>query len=207
MKRNSIRKRILILWFSCALIMSGCTGKDPVFVDAYSEGEENFTQESMAQEETSDADITGTKKRELSPVVVHVCGAVVNPGVYELPAQSRIADAVYRAGGLCPDADDSYVNMAGIPADGEQVYIPTKQEAVILRQEMKQIGATPGKVNINTADKALLCTLPGIGDTRAESIIEYRQEHGSFLTIEEIMQVSGIKESSFQKIKEKITVN
>lgn len=207
MRKNRIRDIILILGISCALIMSGCAAEEPVFVDAHAAEEESSTHENMTEEEMTGVDIIEPKPQELQPVVVHVCGAVVNPGVYELPAGSRMADAVDMAGGLCQDADDSYVNLAGVPADGEQVYIPTKEESVVLRQEPQQTGVFSGKVNINTADKALLCTLPGIGDTRAAGIIAYRQEHGSFSAIEEIMQVSGIKESSFQKIKEQITVN
>lgn len=207
MRKNRIRDIILILGIGCALIMSGCAAKEPVFVDAHAAIEESSARENMTEEEMTGVDTSEPKPQELQPVVVHVCGAVVNPGVYELPAGSRMADAVDMAGGLCQDADDSYVNLAGVPADGEQVYIPTKEESVVLRQEPQQTGAFSGKVNINTADKALLCTLPGIGDTRAAGIIAYRQEHGSFSAIEEIMQVSGIKESSFQKIKEQITVN
>lgn len=138
---------------------------------------------------------------------MHVCGAVVRPGVYELPAGSRIVDAVDMAGGLREDAEESYVNLANTPSDGEQIFIPTKEEAEHLKQVSQIAEENLGKVNINTADKDLLCSLPGIGETRAESIITYRQQNGLFASIEDIMMVSGIKESSFQKIKELITVN
>ena len=111
------------------------------------------------------------------------------------------------AGGLSEEADESYVNLAGVPADGEQIFIPTYEEAESLRKIPQEGSIASGKVNINTADKSLLCSLPGIGDTRAADIIAYRQEHGGFAVIEDIMQVSGIKEAGFQKIKELITVN
>ncbi len=206
MKNKSIRNGILALELGCALLFTACAGEEPAFVDV-----QTLTEESSVQEEVTEYEASGTKMAGMTPkeqpVVVHVCGAVVNPGVYELPPQSRIVDAVDMAGGLREDADGSYVNLAGIPADGEQIYIPTREESVVLRQEEEQTGATFAKVNINTADKALLCTLPGIGATRASDIIAYRQEHGNFSAIEDIMQVNGIKEGSFQKIKELIVVN
>lgn len=154
-------------------------------------------------------------------IVVHVCGAVNEPGVYELAEDCRVMDAVLAAGGLREDADSEYVNLAATLSDGDKVRIPTKEEVtqmsqvdngwidngVITPQTQKNTEENGlQKVNINTADKELLCTLPGIGETRAESILTYRSEHGSFSQIEDIMQVSGIKESSFQKIKDQITV-
>lgn len=207
MKNKSIKNRILALGVWCALSFIGCAGKEPVFTDVQIATEESTVQEEVAECATYDMDVTGIVMEEAQPVVVHVCGAVINPGVYELPAGSRSIEAVKMAGGLSEDAAERYVNLAKIPVDGEQIYIPTNEEALILEQELDRNGTSSGKVNINTADKALLCTLPGIGDTRASDIIAYRQEHGSFLVIEDIMQVNGIKEGGFQKIKELITVN
>lgn len=170
----------------------------------------------------------GTDLAKEQKIVVHVCGAVCKPGVYELDADSRIMDAVDAAQGFTQDADTEYVNLATVLTDGNKVRIPTKDEVTQMsQQELTQndigvimtqdTGTTSNTgdssntysslVNINTADEALLCTLPGIGSTRAQSIIQYRLEHGSFSKIEDIMLVSGIKESSFQKIKEYITVN
>ena len=145
--------------------------------------------------------------------VVHVCGEVVNPGIYELPAGSRIYEAVKAAGGFTENAEEESVNLASPIEDGVQIRIYSKEEA-----ETLAAGAAPfdgfeasgeGKepvVNLNTATKEELMTLSGIGESRAEDIIRYREENGGFQNIEDIMKVSGIKDAAFQKIKDRITV-
>ena len=145
--------------------------------------------------------------------VVHVCGEVVNPGIYELPAGSRIYEAVKAAGGFTENAAEESVNLASPIEDGVQIRIYSKEEA-----ETLAAGAAPfdgfeasgeGKepvVNLNTATKEELMTLSGIGESRAEDIIRYREENGGFQNIEDIMKVSGIKDAAFQKIKDRITV-
>ncbi len=138
-------------------------------------------------------------------IYVHVCGAVLNPGVVEVPAGSRAQAAVDAAGGFAEAADTAYVNLAAPIADGEQLYIPTKEEAQELRKN--QAAATSGIVNLNTADVKLLCTLPGIGESRAGDIIAYRQQKGGFTDTKEIMQVPGIKASTYEKIKDLITAD
>ena len=168
---------------------------------------------------------------------VHVCGAVRKAGVYELPAGSRVYEAVQEAGGFAADADESYVNQAQRLSDGAKLVIPTVEQveeaAGDSRTEAGQIGiveqagygvsdagtgdgagqtnpvsvAADGRININTATEAQLCEIPGIGATRAAAIAAYRQEHGGFSSIEEIMNVSGIKEGTYAKIKDRITVN
>ena len=185
---------------------------------------EMATEEISTEAMQTTAPVAGTDLAKEQKIVVHVCGAVRVPGVYELKTDSRIMDAVEAAGGFTEDADTEYVNLATVLADGNKVRIPTRDEVtqmsqmgpeqgdtgVITSQDTGNTGNTgdlgSSLVNINTADEALLCALPGIGSTRAQSIINYRLEHGSFSKIEDIMQVSGIKESSFQKIKEYITV-
>lgn len=145
--------------------------------------------------------------------VVHVCGEVANPGIYELPAGSRIYEAVKAAGGFTENAAEESVNLASPIEDGVQIRIYSKEEA-----ETLAAGAVPfdgfeasgeGKepvVNLNTATKEELMTLSGIGESRAEDIIRYREENGGFQNIEDIMKVSGIKDAAFQKIKDRITV-
>ena len=145
--------------------------------------------------------------------VVHVCGEVANPGIYELPAGSRIYEAVKAAGGFTENAEEESVNLASPIEDGVQIRIYSKDEA-----ETLAAGAAPfdgfeasgeGKepvVNLNTATKEELMTLSGIGESRAEDIIRYREENGGFQNIEDIMKVSGIKDAAFQKIKDRITV-
>lgn len=168
-----------------------------------------------------DASLEGTKKaaavsetEAMDPAfVVHVCGEVVNPGIYELPAGSRIYEAVKAAGGFTENAEEESVNLASPIEDGVQIRIYSKDEA-----ETLAAGAAPfdgfeasgeGKepvVNLNTATKEELMTLSGIGESRAEDIIRYREENGGFQNIEDIMKVSGIKDAAFQKIKDRITV-
>jgi len=206
MKKKRISILILALMICALLLFTGCASEMPEFMDVQSVVDDTDRQEDAIQQEISAIEEAAEDEKS-EPVIVHICGAVVNPGVYELPPGSRIVDAVDKAGGLSEDADESYVNLAAVPNDGEQIFIPTIEESVIMKKTRQETGVSSGKVNINTADKALLCTLPGIGDTRAADIIAYRQEHGNFSTIEDIMQVSGIKEGSFQKIKEMIVVN
>ena len=168
-----------------------------------------------------DVSLEGTKKaaavsetEAMAPAfVVHVCGEVANPGIYELPAGSRIYEAVKAAGGFTENAAEESVNLASPIEDGVQIRIYSKDEA-----ETLAAGAAPfdgfeasgeGKepvVNLNTATKEELMTLSGIGESRAEDIIRYREENGGFQNIEDIMKVSGIKDAAFQKIKDRITV-
>ena len=184
----------------------------------------------------------GAQTSDGTVIWVHVCGAVRKAGVYELPAGSRVYEAVQEAGGFAADADESYVNQAQRLSDGAKLVIPTVEQveeaAGDSRTEAGQIGiveqagvqqagygvsdagtgdgagqtdpvsvAADGRININTASEAQLCEIPGIGATRAAAIAAYRQEHGGFSSIEEIMNVSGIKEGTYAKIKDRITVN
>lgn len=144
----------------------------------------------------------GSDKQDF--LYVYVCGAVCEPGVVSLPVGSRADDAVKAAGGMTEEADTAYVNLAAMVADGEKVFIPTREEAEALNQE--QASEENGLVNINKADAAQLCTLPGIGESRAADIIAHREKNGPFETIEDIMKVPGIKTSTFTKISDKITI-
>lgn len=140
----------------------------------------------------------------IEELCVYVCGAVQNPGLVTLPAGSRAGDAVDMAGGMTGEADTAYVNLASLVEDGEKIFIPTKDEVLVF--EKAQEAQENGLVNINTADRAALCTLPGIGESRAADIIAYREKNGSFNTIEDIMKVPGIKTSAFDKIRDRISV-
>lgn len=145
--------------------------------------------------------------------VVHVCGAVLEPGVYILPEGSRIYEAVAMAGGLSKEADGTFLNQAELLTDGEQIYVPTIQEVsegtVVLERSASRTAEADGqemKINLNTATKEQLCTLPGIGESKANSILAYRETNGAYECIEDIMKVEGIKDGLFQKIKDQITV-
>ena len=147
---------------------------------------------------------------------VHICGAVNAPGVYELPQDSRVVDAVAAGGGFAPDADPEACNLAQPVTDGCQIYIMTQEESALADrggrnagiQETEPDAGTDGTglVNINTADAEQLKTLPGIGDSKAAAILAWREENGRFETIEDIMKVSGIKEGAFSKIRDRIRV-
>jgi len=139
--------------------------------------------------------------------VVYVCGEVRNPGVYELKEGSRVFDAVAIAGGYTEDACESYLNLAGIISDEEKIYVPAKDEINQIQQTGLENIDNQGKealININRASKEELMTIPGIGESKAEKIIAYREEHGAFSSPEGIMQISGIKEGMYNKIKDKI---
>ena len=178
---------------------------------------------------TDRTELSDASSEETKTLVVHICGAVSAPGVYELPAGSRIIDAVEAGGGFLPEADEACCNLAEEIVDGCQIYIMTKTESCADGQTEKKAGiqtspdsdmqttdrnvrsnSTPdlenGLVNLNTADVAALMTLPGIGESRAKAIISYREQHGAFAQIEDIMKISGIKQAAFSKIKDKITV-
>ena len=135
---------------------------------------------------------------------VYVCGAVANPGVVEIPQGSRVEDALEAAGGFGAEAGREAVNLADWVSDGQKLYFPKEGEAV--EEPQAQADSASGLVNINTADVAALCTLPGIGESRARDIISYREANGGFGACEDIMKVSGIKTAAYEKIKDKITV-
>lgn len=135
---------------------------------------------------------------------VHICGEVENPGVYEVAAEARLCDVLLLAGGFTPEAATDAVNMAQQVTDGMQVVIPSVQEAAL--SAIEQEAQADGRVELNTATAAQLCTLPGIGESRAAAIIAYREEHGGFSTAEELMQVSGIKQGMFERLKEFVYV-
>lgn len=180
--------------------------------------EENKTEETFEESavESTDSEEKEPDKEKNSSVFVYVCGAVNAPGVYELANGSRIYEAVSLAGGIREDAAEEFVNQAQVVEDGEKIYIPTKEEAeqgsverTAGNANINETGAVEndGKVNLNTASEEELKTLSGIGDTRAKSILEYREINGGFQTIEDLMKVEGIKEGVFDKIKDRITVN
>ena len=159
-------------------------------------------------------------------VYVHVCGCVNAPGVYALPEGSRIYEALEAAGGITEEGAGDFLNLALEAEDGMKVEVPDAEQARLWREQgigpagtavtagrtaegAYPIGAaqTAGsRVNLNTASGEELMTLDGIGETRADAIIRYRDMYGGFQAIEDVMNVSGIKEGAFEKIKDSITV-
>ncbi len=154
-----------------------------------------------------------TDRTQAPELVVYVCGAVNSPGVYSLSAGSRLYEAVTMAGGFSAEADPAYHNLARNLEDGERIYILAYAETKELTIQQKAEGedgaeesSVSSLLNLNTATKEQLTTLPGIGEARAESILEYRAKVGEFTDIEEIMNISGIGEAMFAKIRDRITV-
>lgn len=162
-------------------------------------------EEALVSAESSAEIAISESMSEQVMVYVHVCGAVKFPGVVEVAQGSRVEAAVEAAGGFTDEADKSYVNLAAVLADGEQIYIPTVEEVLELAANRLE-APEDGLVNLNTADVAQLCTLPGIGEARAGDIIFYRQEHGGFTSVEELMNVTGIKDNIYNRIKDRVTV-
>jgi competence protein ComEA len=143
---------------------------------------------------------------------IYVCGEVNKSGVVTIESGSRIIDAVELAGGTTSLADLNKVNLAEFVCDAQKIYIPKigedvdKNEIIAQNSSVKQNNSKHNLININTADKATLEQLTGIGETIAQNIIEYRQLNGGFKSIDEIKKVSRIGEKTFEKIKDKITV-
>jgi len=147
-------------------------------------------------------------------IYVYVCGQVRTPGVYSLDEGSRLFEAVDLAGGILPEGDLTRINLAAVLADGQKIYIPsaaeaeTMQDAEEFSEESEKIGDVSGqRVNINRASKETLMTLPGIGEAKAEAILAYRQAEGDFKSPEALMNVPGIKEGVFAKIKDRIAID
>ncbi len=139
-----------------------------------------------------------------SPLRVYVSGAVYYPDVYTLPPGSIVKDAIVAAGGPTEDADLDRINLALAVAEGQQIYVPHLGEENPPVQPPSAQTAPEGPVNINTADQKALESLPGIGPVIAQRILDYRQAHGPFAQIEDIMDVSGIGPSTFEKIRDLI---
>ncbi len=192
--------------FLAALLfaLSGCGLQDAAYVAdlGESKAEVKPTDESAAGTKPSDE---SAESREPRQIYVYVCGAVVSPGVVTLPLDSRAQDALSAAGGFAEDAQEDYVNLAAPVKDGEKLYFPSVEEALELTAQ--EAGAAAGLVNINTADVAALCSLPGIGESRAQAIVDYREQNGDFQTTEDIMKVAGIKEGAYRKLCDRITIN
>lgn len=185
----------------------GCGKSTAEFVSS-----EDFLQEgnsSLCETETIRPDVKPDADLQTEATLwVYVCGQVNAPGVYVLAEGSRVCDAFLAAGGLTEEAAKDYWNQARLLSDGEMIYVPTEEEAGERILEADNVGnADDGKININTANKEGLMTLPGIGEAKAESIIAYRDAHGGFSSIEEIMEVEGIKEGMYKKIKDYIEIN
>lgn len=204
--------RVLLILNIVLLFCTGCEKEKNEELQMLNlDGTEEQSDEAGSMVSEEHAEKSEDTEKEKKTIFVYVCGAVNTPGVYELPEDARVYEAIASAGGVREDAAEEHINQAQIVADGERIYIPTKEEAEqgTLESVLTQPdgGNAEGKVNINTASRDELKTLSGIGDSKADSIIQYRETHGAFRNIEELMNVDGIKEGVFNKIKDRITVN
>lgn len=141
----------------------------------------------------------------LESVVIYICGAVKRPGVYQLTKGSRISDGITAAGGLCEDAAPEVLNLAAKLFDEQKIYVPTQLE-VEQGTNPEQSNPKEDRLDLNTATAEELTMLSGIGQKRAEAIISYRESVGGFTSPEELMEIDGIGEAMYEKIKQFITV-
>lgn len=209
---NKSKKSIMIFVTCCFLALfytaCGVTEKGTGISSLLEEKEPVLSLDLSGEAKTPGEDVlsdTGAAEWEENAVVyVYICGEVISPGVYEVAADSRIYEVVMLAGGFTEEAVTEAVNLALPVSDGMQVIIPSLsewEEADKQAQREKE-----GLVNINTATADKLCELPGIGASRAADIIAYREVQGGFSSTEEIMQVTGIKEAMYEKLKDYIYV-
>lgn len=224
---------LLLCWNS--FVLCACTSDEELITyhdeQEIQEDEERILPVSEEAEVSQMQNVPAVEQEaEPTTIYIHVCGSVKEPGVYELPSGSRLFDAVNAAGGFEEEADADYMNQAEVLLDGMKVQIPTKEEteewikdgvtasldnslgssyaAEANLSSNSVMGSSPsdGKVNINLADESALCSIRGIGQGRAKAIIAYREAHGSFSSIEDIMKVDGIKNATFEKLKDQICV-
>ena len=187
--------------------VTGIEPSDKSEEDKSEESESLGTASDSKEKESKVGESKDKDSGDKTTICVYVCGAVAQEGVYELPDGARLADALESAGGYAENAVHGYLNLAEPLVDGERIYFPYLDEEESLDMasgDHSESGS--GLVNINTAGADELKTLSGIGDSRAADIIAYREANGSFGSIEDLMNVSGIGESIFNKIKPYITV-
>lgn len=156
--------------------------------------------------------ISHVKDKVSNQVTVDVKGAVNHPGVYSLPSQSRVTDAIKRAGGLSNLADSKSVNLAQKLQDETVIYVAQKGEKITVVEEEKANniatqGNSKGKINLNKADLSSLQTISGVEAKRAQDILDYRDSQGGFKTIDDLKNVSGIGEKTLEKLRQDVTID
>lgn len=215
MRRRPVMVVVIIV--TLTLFLSGCekekeaSGIEEISLEETAESGETEEEDLSGETQEEDKEESG---EEPGSIFVYVCGQVAAPGVYELPGDARVYQAIEMAGGTLEGASPESLNLAQQAEDGQKIYVPTEEEAqtgAALQDTMGGAQDTAsdqaaGKVNLNTAGLEELMTLTGIGQTRAEAILAYREEEGDFRSPEDIMNVEGIKEGIYEKLKDEITV-
>ena len=201
LRRSIVRRLISTALGIVMIILSGCSFSVPV------REEESIDSTAIVRAEWN------TEQTKETEIYVHVCGCVKKPGVYSLHFGARTQEAINAAGGFSEKANQTAWNLAEVLQDGMQIYVPSKDEAKEALNEEQSLGKDlsasqkEDTVNINTASKEELMTLPGIGESRADAVIACREEKGSFTSIEGIKDAAGIGDGIFNRIKDLITVN
>lgn len=206
---------LILVILIVSLCLASCSkGKEDLVDLSAEESTAKISAESTQVTETADPVKTAAEAED-SSICIYICGAVNNPGVYELSGGARVFEAVEAAGGMTSDAAKGAVNQAALLNDGDMITIPTAEET---ENAATQGGITPagsvtaqsdsslGKININTAGSEELQKIPGVGPSKAQSIIDYREEHGAFTSPEDLMKITGIKEKTYEKMKDSICV-
>ena len=187
----------VFLMISLCVMLCGCSR-------SYSD---EMTLDELESSGLSDNETESVQTEDVSGnIYVYACGEVVSPGVYEVKPDSRVFEILSLAGGVTDEADLSYINQAESCYDGEKIYVPAEGEYEDPAYAGSGAGESDDRININTADSSSLQGLQGIGASRAEDIIAYREKNGKFTTIESIMEVPGIKQGTFDRIKDHIKV-
>lgn len=197
------RNSIIILFCVAAVMFFGCAkGQMYVSSDVQKEAQPMESAGEESGKDVPDGHSEGQADIAEGQIYVYVCGYVNHPGVYPLKSDARICDALAMAGGVTPDGAGEMLNQAEHVTDGQTVYVPGMQDG-----QTRSVDSTEDTLlNLNTVGREELMTLPGIGESKADTIIEYRKEHGYFNSIEDLMNIPGIKEGIFDKIKPYIKV-
>ncbi|HSL46518.1 MAG TPA: ComEA family DNA-binding protein [Anaerolineales bacterium] len=142
------------------------------------------------------------------PVIVYITGAVPRPGVYALPKNARVQDAISAAGGFLAEAEKSQINLAALLEDGQKLDVPFLEGAlpILATPGPTVVSVTTELININIASVSELDTLPGIGPSLAQRIIDYREQNGPFISPEDVINVPGIGPGNYERFKDQITV-
>jgi len=172
-----------------------------------SENNSTFLYNNDTEEDTSKLVSTDDKTESSKTLIVYITGCVNNPDVYEVPNNSRIIDVLELAGGSSEEADLESINLAEYVSDAEHIIVPSIKDKIDKTENIVQNSSVETKININTSSKDELMKLSGIGEVMSSDIIDYRTKNGEFKSIEDIKNVSGIGDKTFEKIKDDICVN
>ena len=227
MSNKNLKKRVieiaLIIVISCILFLSCSRGSGNQKIRISKSENLSSSEQVNSNEEKSEGNDAGKSNavsgedadreedKTQTEVYVYVCGEVVNPGLYALPEGARAMDAVTAAGGFTEDAATDIINLAEIETDGSMLRIPSVQEVkngeIEIPTASGGFSGQNGLIDLNTADVDKLCEIPGIGEAKAKAIIDYRNRNGKFAKTEDLMLVPGIKEGTYEKIRDYIKVN